>query len=67
MRYKFQIRAFGCIPQAVKQGRKGKEKNPAVVEGMNKQKEICLNCTKKKCTGGCKKVAHNKGETRWRM
>ena len=67
MRYKFQIRAFGCIPQAIKQGRKGKEKNPAIVEGMNKQKEICLKCTNAKCRGTCKQVAHNKGETRWRM
>lgn len=67
MRYKFQIRAFGCIPQATKQGRREKPKNPAEIEGKNKQKEICLNCTAAKCRGTCKKVAHNKGETRWRM
>ena len=67
MRYKWQIRAFGCIPQATRQGRREKAKNPAIVEGKNRQKEICLNCTAVKCRGTCKKVAHNKGETRWRM
>ena len=67
MRYKWQIRAFGCIPQATRQGRREKTKNLAAVEELNKQKEICLNCTAAKCKGSCKKVAHNKGERVWRM
>jgi hypothetical protein len=28
------------------------EKDPAQIERENKIKEICLNCTKEKCTGG---------------
>lgn len=27
------------------------QKNPEEIERLNKKKDICLNCTKKKCTG----------------
>ena len=53
MKYSRQLRSFGYIKQAEKQGRKEKPKNEAEVAEKNRIKEICLNCTKPKCGGGC--------------
>jgi hypothetical protein len=39
--------------QAVKQGRPETPKNKEEIERINKEKEICLNCPKKTCSGSC--------------
>lgn len=51
MRYSKQLRSFGYIQTAPKQGRKMPDKD---VTEINRIKEICLNCKKAKCTGRCK-------------
>lgn len=54
MRYSKQLRSFGCIQTAVKQGDKETIKNAAEIAEKNRINAICLNCTKPKCTGKCK-------------
>lgn len=57
MKYSRQIRTFGYIKQATKQGRKEREKDLAEVAERNRIKEICLNCTEPKCVGRCRYYA----------
>lgn len=51
MKYTKQLRSFGYIQTAPKQGRKVPDKD---VTEINRIKEICLNCNRPKCTGRCK-------------
>ena len=53
MKYSRQLRSFGYIKQATKQGDKEKPKNAAEVAEKNRIKEICLNCPKSKCVERC--------------
>lgn len=40
--------AYGYIKTATKQGERARERD---VAEQNRRRQICLNCTKKKCTG----------------
>jgi hypothetical protein len=53
MRYSRELRSFGYLKQATKQGRKEKPKNEAEIAEKNRIKEICLNCKEKKCGLRC--------------
>jgi hypothetical protein len=54
MKYSHQLRTYGYIKQATKQGDKEKLKNEAVIAEKNRIKDICLNCKEKKCVSRCK-------------
>lgn len=51
MKYSKQLRQWGKIATAPKQGKKTRDKE---VTEINKIKEICLNCKRPKCDGRCK-------------
>ena len=53
MKYSHQLRSFGYIKQATKQGNKEKPKNEAEIAEKNRIKEICLNCKAKECNRKC--------------
>jgi hypothetical protein len=54
MKYSRQLRSYGYIKPAVKQGDKETGKNVAEIEKRNHIKEICLNCTEPRCHSKCK-------------
>jgi hypothetical protein len=57
MKYSRQIRSYGRIQTAVKQGDRETVRNAAEIAEKNRINAICLNCTKPKCTGICKTFA----------
>lgn len=57
MRYSRELRSFGYLKQATKQGNKEKPKNEAEIAEKNRIKEICLNCPKSKCVERCQYFA----------
>jgi hypothetical protein len=57
MRYSRQLRSFGYIKPATKQGEKEKPKNAAEIAEKNRIKDICLNCTARECGNRCRYFA----------
>ena len=53
MKYSRELRSFGYLKQATKQGDKEKPKNEAEIAEKNRIKEICLNCKVKECNSRC--------------
>ena len=60
MNHSKYFNAEGIVKLAPKQGDPSKPKD---VTKSNKEIEICLNCTRNKCSGNCKKIEehHTKG------
>ena len=46
-------RRTGVCKTAIKQGEPQTPRDPEEIDRINKEKEICLNCTKKTCSGRC--------------
>lgn len=59
MRRSYYDRHKGICPVATKQGNPEQPKDIAAIEARNKERDICLNCTKKVCRG-CEKIFKGK-------
>jgi radical SAM protein with 4Fe4S-binding SPASM domain len=56
MKFSKQLHSLGYIATAPKQGIKKKQGGSSEVKHNQQMIDICLNCTRPKCSGGCKAI-----------